>query len=98
MTAPALTLSVEIILALKENTATDPHVLELTIENCMRLYGEAACATSAAWDMYDAAIDDEKPHSEVENLFGMAITFEAEKEQARIRLDEAKRERLMLMN
>ena len=93
-----LALSISVILELPENTATDPHLLALKIESRAREYGEAASASRAAWDMYSDAIDNEDPHEEIESLYAAALEWEVKVARACYYWNEAKSERLALVN
>ena len=98
MTTNDLTLSLDLILELPENTATDPATLDRAIEWYGRLYGEAACASRAAWDMYSDAIDNEDSREQIEKLFADALTWETRLRKAGYDWNNAKAERLALVN
>ena len=63
-----------------------------------RAYAEAGYQSQIAWGLYGEAIDNEEPHSQIEQLFIVATMFDGIRSDAWRKWQDAKAQYLARMN
>ena len=91
-------MATQVLTQFPEVSTSSLRELQWSIDFWSRAYAKAGYRSEIAWQMYGDAIDNEEPHSQIDQLFIIATMFDGIRSDAWRKWDEAKAQYLARMN